>query len=229
MKTLEKILDILYPPICINCKKGIDSQKNILCKKCFNKIQINTAFMCPRCGGRKTTLNNTCHKTPFILAPATFYHEPISALIHYYKYNNLLEIRKILAAILIVYLNNLNINVSKFIISYIPLHKKKERERGFNQSYELARIISNYFNIPLYKTIAKAKYNKPQAKMKSHKERAENVKNAFEITNRKNVVGKNIILVDDVSTSGATLYEISKLLKKNEAKKIIGLVVAKAD
>ena len=120
-------------------------------------------------------------------------------------------------------------DINKFYISYVPIHKIKERKRGFNQSKELALTLSKYFNIPIISTLQKIKNNDPQAKMKSQIDRLNNVSDTIKIKKNINIEGKNIILVDDISTSGATLFESSGILKKYGAKKIIGLVVAKAD
>lgn len=162
------------------------------------------------------------------MAPACLYQKPISSLIHRYKYGKIEEIKKILSAILIVYLKRVGINLNNFIIVPIPLYPARERKRGFNQSDKIAEIISKEFKLQKEDILRRIENNKPQAKMKSHKDREQNMKDSFVVKNNEKIKNKNIILIDDVSTSGITLDEASKILKENGAKKIIGLVVAKA-
>jgi len=120
----------------------------------------------------------------------------------------------------------------------IPLHKRKLHERDFNQAELLAKEVAKQFSIPLENGILKRnQFTFPQAQIKDHKIRRENVKNIFEIerkfvkkckTENKNLLQeKTIILVDDVATTGATLSEAAKVLKQAGAKEVWGLVVAK--
>ena len=115
------------------------------------------------------------------------------------------------------------------IVSPIPLHPGRERERGFNQSDLLAEIFSKHFGLAKINLLERKINNQPQAKSKNYQERQENMKNCFSLVRGGSVKNKNIILVDDVFTSGATLREAARTLKKAGAGKIIGLVVAKAD
>ena len=111
----------------------------------------------------------------------------------------------------------------------IPLHKNRERERGFNQSEAIAKIIASELNLQLKKDLlVRAKETKIQAELKDWNQRKNNLAGAFQIPQPEGIKGKNIILVDDVYTSGATINEAVKTLKENGAKKIIALVIAKA-
>jgi ComF family protein len=192
-------------------------------------IQINDGFYCPTCLARRPDPQNICHgKDHYVLAPATFYKSPLPSLVHNFKYRRLEKISKILSVILITYIKKSQLDTSSFLTTFIPLHFHKERKRGFNQSEEIAKIFCQYFNIPLVKTLKRIKNTKSQAQIKNNQKRAENISNSFLAINPENVKGKSFILIDDISTSGATLKEASKILKENGARKIIGLVVAKA-
>ena len=107
----------------------------------------------------------------------------------------------------------------------MPLHKKRQRLRGFNQSEQLARAISKNFNLEINHNLIRIKHKKAQAKL-HEKNRWENIKNCFSYQG-KNLNNKNILLIDDVATTGATLNECAKVLKENNAKEVWGLVVAK--
>lgn len=222
------ILDILFPPVCISCHMPIDKQSDFLCRACFDKININMWLVCPLCGGKRIT-KSPCHHAPFVLAAACAYHEPIPALIHHYKYAGLEKLQTLLAALMITHIQRAVSDISSYIITYIPLHPHKERMRGFNQSKKLAHIIAHYFSIPCFDLLAKTKHTEPQAKQKERIKRLENVRGCFECINPNDVRGKRILLIDDVCTSGATLWEAARVLQKNHPRTIVALTIAKAE
>lgn len=227
-QTWKFFLDVLFPPQCLNCRLPIADQSKLLCQNCFDEIQLNSSLYCPKCMARLPNRNFLCHDTDYLLAPASRFFPPLPALIHNFKYRGLIKINLMLSGILIAYLKHSGLDISSYSISFIPLHSSKQRERGFNQAETLAKTVSEYFSVPLHPVLKRAVNNKQQAKIKDFQKRAENISGCFQITDAKNVAGKNIVLVDDVSTSGATLAEASRMLKKYGAKRIIALVVAKA-
>lgn len=127
-----------------------------------------------------------------------------------------------------MYLSKTHASFEEYSIVPIPLHPKKERQRGFNQSTYIARLLSSYMNIPLLTdALIRIRQTKTQAFISKDK-RVENVQNSFLVSNPEKIKGKNILLIDDVSTSGATLNAAAQELKKEGARHIVGLVVAKA-
>ena len=247
IKAKNVFLDILFPPICLNCQKYLNAladadltrtnAKNtfnkILCDSCYSSIKINNTLFCPVCRARLANNEKICHfNSPYLLAAATNYDDPvIQNLIHYFKYKGLENLSPILGEILIKYLEDIFRN-SKFIIHNsilvpIPLHFWREKQRGFNQSKLLAKNIANHYNIPLVENLKRIKNTDPQAKSKNSEERIKNISGCFEVKNSESIAGKNVILIDDVFTSGATMDEAVKILKKNGAKKIIALIMAK--
>src|SRR3989344_7225576 len=113
---------------------------------------------------------------------------------------------------------------SDFVLVPVPLHRKRHNWRGFNQAELLSGALSVSLNIPLNKTlVSRRKATKPQVKL-SALERKRNVENAFALSG--NPANKKIILVDDVITSGSTLNELAKLLKKHKASEVWALTVA---
>lgn len=115
-----------------------------------------------------------------------------------------------------------------FILIPIPLQKRRLKWRGFNQAEELAKNISEFLKIPLLSDIlVKEKETLPQVKL-SNKERRGNISNSFFCKNKKKILGKKILLVDDVYTTGYTMKEASNVLKESGAKEVIGIVIARA-
>ena len=115
-------------------------------------------------------------------------------------------------------------NESDLLIVPIPLSARRLRERGFNQSLLIAQELSNYFVQPLANLLKKSE-RRPQSGLAGKKRQA-NIHGAFLWTG-ENLSGRKIILVDDVVTTGATLAEAAKVLKRAGAKKVIGLVFAR--
>lgn len=252
IKIKEIVFDILFPPICLNCQKHLDDRnklmvrrnspsilsgaEGLICEKCLSLIKINNTLFCPVCRARLAENKKICHHRYYkgfyyFLAAAGNYDDPVlQNIIHYFKYKYFQNLAPILGEILVEYLKKLSLVVgrSSFVIISIPLHPGRERERGFNQAKLLAEITARHFNLPLIEALKRIKNNKPQVKIKGLEKRAKNISGCFEIKHPELVKGKNIILVDDVFTSGATMNEAVKILKKNNAKKIIALVLAKA-
>lgn len=225
------ILDVLFPLQCLDCK----TPKTLLCEKCLEKIPINQTLFCAVCHRRLALNKKICHlKAPYILAPAGSYENPVlRELILTLKYRRLKPIAEILAIILNRYIKTLNLNLQKYEIIPVPLHKIRKKERSFNQAEFISTALFTLnpnlgkSDFPRLDYLKRIKNNKPQARIKNYDKRKENISGCFQAVNTENIKGKNIILLDDVSTSGATLEEAAKILKKAGAKKIIGLVVAK--
>ncbi|HEC30480.1 MAG TPA: ComF family protein, partial [Candidatus Yonathbacteria bacterium] len=110
----------------------------------------------------------------------------------------------------------------------IPLSRKRRWSRGFNQAEVLARAISEAEQPTLILSTAlrRTKHNNPQTLIKNKDLRLQNMRGVFEVRNPKEITGKRIIVIDDITTTGATLHEATKVLKKAGAKEAIGFAVA---
>lgn len=169
------------------------------------------------------------------LFAVTPYEDKIAReLIHYFKYKSFLAARNPLQELIFKYLNLFKIKLEKTVAVPIPLHKKRFRERGFNQSEILAEIVGEYFNLPIEtELLTKNKKTKDQIKMKDYDERRKNIKGGFVLNIERlkylKAAGiEKIILVDDVYTSGATIEEAAKLFRRAGFKNINIFVFAKA-
>ena len=130
---------------------------------------------------------------------------------------------------MIAHLEATALPVKQYVIIPVPLHPSRRRERGFNQAELIAKIISAYYNRPLISTgLIRTRPTDYQAHLHGQYARLKNVADAFAARDRHLIRGKNIILVDDVATTGATLHAAAQILKDAGAHKIIGLVAAKA-
>jgi ComF family protein len=109
----------------------------------------------------------------------------------------------------------------------IPLFSSKLRKRGYNQAEILAKELSKKFNVPFQNVLERIRNTKTQVGM-TNIERRKNIKDAFGLINHKSeILDQNVFLVDDVVTTGSTLLEAAKMLKRNGAKRVIGLTLAR--
>nr|WP_312291029.1 ComF family protein [Clostridium chromiireducens] len=155
-----------------------------------------------------------------------YYGGVLKELILKFKYKNNFTAGDILTELLEEYIIN-NFNYKEYIITYIPLSKKSKKVRGFNQCEYMAKRISRDLSIRSLEILIKSKETKEQKTLKKE-ERYENIKNAFNIKRGIKLKGCNIILIDDVITTGATINEAYKLLKKYQVNDIKLLTLAKS-
>ena len=210
LKKIKKIiLDLIFP---IQCLGDCGKWDTWFCQNCLTRIEKHVHVL------EKPSPN--IDQIFF----ATDYTELISKLVHFYKYKYVREISQPLAKIMLAGLPS---NKRFDCLVFVPLHKKKELVRSFNQTYLLAKYISQKTETPIIKgTLQRKKATQIQAQL-DKKQRLLNVKNAFICLNKKAVQDKQILLIDDIYTTGSTLEACAKCLKLAGAKSVTGLTIAK--
>ena len=215
MNIISSILEYIFPTKCIGCKNIGD----ILCEKCLEKIPE------PR-----QPVDN------FIHACFSYKNGTLKHSLWLLKYHGRFPIAKILGKVL--YEQNLDILAEKKIFGLsnevlvvpIPITKTRKRGRGYNQSALLAKAFvensSEKEFIYAGEILEKIRETIPQAKLHNRTERLNNLRGAYVLKNGVGVRGKSIVLVDDVSTTGATLKEARRVLREAGARNVIALVVA---
>lgn len=212
-KIAQFILDILFPAFCIGCQK----EAHFLCADCREKIIIQRvpSLLHPRAV-------HTVHA-------ACAYSQPlVSTLIKQLKYNGIKENALHCAELIISHLLLTGFTAPEnAVVVPVPLSRRRLAQRGFNQSALVALHIAYALSLPCAQNaLTRIRHTAPQTEKKERKDRIENVKGAFACAALHTVKGKNIILIDDVITTGATMSECAKALKSAGAKKVIALVVA---
>ncbi len=222
----QQVLEILFPPICLNCRGYLQSREgreNLLCASCFGGIKIYSNIFRPDPQTNLITLGS-------------YENTALRELIHYFKYNGFLGVKVPLEKLITKWLSINRGLISVFLlpgslIVPIPLHKSRLRARGFNQSEFIAEILSRHLGLPLEKDLLERVRNtRPQIEMKSEKERSENIKDSIRVKPDKAIILSKyprLILVDDVYTSGATMKKAAKVLRQAGTKNITAFVVAK--
>jgi ComF family protein len=170
-----------------------------------------------------------CHNRHLdkILSATDFNNAIVKEVIHKLKYGYIEDLSIPLSLLILNHLQTIDCQIDKrFVIIPVPMYLKKKRRRGFNQSEEIAKLISVSTGIPLSTTLIKTKETKPQMDL-NRKERTENIKNCFAVKNKEEVENKTILLLDDVYTTGMTMDECAKVLKENGSKEVWGLSVAR--
>lgn len=226
-------IECLFPTKCVNCQ----AKGEILCDDCFSLIEIIDQKYCHICTKRKPfdvfKCSSHCRSHLFHLFFATVYNKDplIQGLIHRFKYPPLIKkLDLVLAKTIFVHFELIGVKpnfFNDFIAIPIPLYSKKIKQRGFNQSVEIAKRVSAELKITLNLHIVKRiKNTQPQIKLITKEEKRDNVTDAFECTDSDFIYNKNILLIDDVYTTGSTMEECANTLKKAGAKRVFGCVIA---
>jgi len=219
-------LDFLFPRWCIGCGKEGD----FLCYSCRQRLPRIMPPLCPRCG-RPQPNGIPCPSCVAWQADIDGIRSPfrfdglIREAIHQLKYRNLRALAVSLAQLLQDYL--VANPMPGEVLVPVPLHHKRLRERGYNQSSLLARELGKFINLPVVDDcLIRQRHALPQARTSSINERQSNVAGAFACRNRR-LQDKQVLLIDDVSTSGATLDACAGALKAGGATSVWGLVLAR--
>ncbi|OGP10876.1 MAG: hypothetical protein A3G39_07230 [Deltaproteobacteria bacterium RIFCSPLOWO2_12_FULL_43_16] len=227
---MKAFLNLILPPICPICAQGAEDGR--FCQRCFDSIRFIKSPICSCCGTpfvaeeSEDHLCGVCIKTkrPFSKARSIgFYEGNLLEAIHRFKYNGKTSLSKPLGKIM---LDRFSPNNYDLIVP-VPLHRARLKERGFNQSLLLARELARTYKLPIdYLNLKKIRATDAQINLKG-KDRVANVKGAFAVEDDKAFDGKRVLLIDDVYTTGATIVECGKVLKKAGAKDIDVLTLAR--
>jgi len=223
---LKKVaLDLLFPQWCIGCGREGD----YICGSCRQTLAVIPPPICPGCGRPQSQgiLCSSCAETQAVIdgirSPFLF-DGVIRRAVHELKYRNLRALAAPLAELLYEYI--MKNPIPGDVLVPVPLHRKRYRERGYNQTALLARELGRLSGLPVVgNCLVRQCYTLPQARSTSVGERHDNVAEAFACRDGQ-LQGREVILVDDVSTSGATLNACAGVLKSAGAAAVWGLVIA---
>ncbi|HSH97096.1 MAG: ComF family protein [Methylophilaceae bacterium] len=221
-----KFNQFLFPQACMLCAAS-DGDELAICQDCIADLPRHITDQCPQCAlpAYQNQLCGHCIASPpaFDATHALFRYEfPVDAMLQRYKYQHLLNMAQTFAQMII---NDLpNASLPDLIIP-MPLHPLRLKERGFNQSLEIARIVGKTLNIKVdAQACSRIKSSPPQASLPL-KERVKNMQGAFACNIKLDSL--NIALIDDVMTTGASLNALAKTVKKAGASNVECWVVAR--
>lgn len=228
-KIWEKIKDYVFPVHCLGCEEeGI-----WLCSNCKKKIDITGCFYCPICH-KQSDLGKCCEECKqessldsHIAISKYDENNLIGKVIQTLKYSYAEDVSKAIEDIIKDFLNtNYNIFSNIDLIVPVPLHKKRYVQRGFNQSDIIANLVFKNLDKKKENILERIRHTGQQAKLK-REERLKNLSGAFKLKNNIDLKNKNILLVDDVFTTGSTLQECAKVLKDSGVSRVVGFSVAR--
>lgn len=226
---ISSLLNILFPekcpvcqmpaknhaiaPICSDCWKAVIPYEGPACRRCGKPLVSEIATICGDC------IQN---EPPFVYSRSFgLYNGVLRKAINLLKYHNIKRLSRPLSDILL----SISIPEADAVIP-VPLHKNRLRQREFNQSALLAGHIGEKTGISvILNCLVKVEDTMPQVGLSSHARR-KNIRRAFQVKNIKQIEGKNIVLMDDVVTTGATVRECSRVLKEAGAENIYVITLA---
>lgn len=221
MFNYRTLQDGLFAQNCVLCGAS-ETNHHAVCKACLNDLPWHASTSCPQCGlSSSGQLCGSCISNPpdFDLTRAAFnYNFPINNMMQHYKYGDALTLCMFFGQIL----NQKVVLDTVDLIVPMPMHPARLKERGFNQALEIAKIFSK--EKLDYTSVIRQKLTPPQASLPL-KDRVKNIKGAFAVN--ADLTGKRIAIVDDVMTTGASLNELAKTLKKAGASHVECWVIAR--
>jgi competence protein ComFC len=207
--------------LCDDCKVSSTRIKHPFCSRCSRPFdgQISKEFCCPNCEDQPLA---------FDCAVSVWRADGVLRdLIHRFKYEGKFYLRRVLAEFLLDAIRDDRITASPVdAIVPVPLHPARRRERGFNQAAALAEILSRRTAIPVFHCLQRRCYTQTQTQF-DRAERRRNLRNAFALRKNSDVTGKNLVLLDDVLTTGSTLHECALVLRKAEVASVRAITVAR--
>lgn len=253
MELFHRLISLLFPSRCIVCRQTVntdtvkESIKNTpvdkltvnkyieVCSGCFSKLPLNDTC-CISCAlplpeNTNNALCGRCISKPpgFDYCYSLFrYEDDIIYLVHQLKFSEKISYARSLGEMLFLRLQAeiQRTNEKPDCLLPVPLHNKRLRQRGFNQSIEIARVVSKKMEIPIvYDMVKRERQTEAQTGLNA-KQRQKNIRNAFRVSGK--VRYEHVLVIDDVVTTGATVNELARLLKKNKVKRVGVLSVARA-
>jgi len=233
---MKALLDLVYPRQCAGCGMRVGEAEGHLCLDCISDTTLLTPPYCEVCGepvSGRVDHAYTCHqcatRRPCYdwARAATRYEGPVRDALHDFKYRQALWLQNDLVQLLVaLYHVHLHATPIDAVIP-VPLHRRRRRQRGFNQSEFLARGLSQEIMRPLLlKKLVRIGYTGSQTSLSAN-ERVKNVRGAFTVRQEAEMEGKCILLLDDVVTTGATVSECARVLKNAGADRVVVLSVAR--
>jgi competence protein ComFC len=227
-------LDFLFPRFCVGCGKEGD----FICNSCQAALIRIEPPVCPKCGKPQTSSAASSEMSPLLCSNCVDWEADIDAIrspfrfegvirkaVHEFKYRNLRASAGRLAALMGDYLDKYPASFD--VLAPVPLHPKRLKERGYNQSQLLANELGKLTGAPVNDNcLERTIYNVPQAKTRNVEERRRNVIGIFSCKS-EDFLEKRVLLIDDVTTSGATLNSCATALKKAGAASVWGLTLAR--
>lgn len=236
LEPLRALVSLFYPPLCVVCSAGVDAGK-YLCSECEEKtLRIKPPF-CEKCSEQfagaisgSFSCANCAHRRLYFDAAVSCYRSRgiVRTLVHQFKYGRRFHLRHPLADWLGETIHDPRLRDRRFdILVPVPLHPARERERGFNQAQLLAELLSARISVPVRPALERIRYTTTQTAF-DRAERMENLRDAFRLRKKAHVRDLRVLLIDDILTTGSTLSECARVLRRAGAISVHAATAARA-
>jgi len=219
----HSLIDFIFPPVCIVCDNALIKNEDFVCDSCLRSLPFNNNYLFDK---DISSLPGTVYFSEFHWCIDSC--EDILKIIHFFKYFEFKNLKNKLGEFLIDRIKKYGLEKKIDFILPVPLHKKRKKMRGYNQSSLLAEKIISEIPLAYGEHILKRIVNSKSQTRLTREERAQNVKGIFRVERSDEIKNKNLLLVDDVFTTGATVNECSRVLRENGAKSVTVLTVVYA-
>ncbi len=203
--------------MCIHCGKRINKQNDFLCENCLNNIEYLIPVV--------TKVEGLSYD---YLISIVRYRGVAVSVIYNLKFFNLKSISDFIAELIYKQIKKLKLMLDLNIITSVPLHSVRKRERGYNQAALIAKKLATLLKCEYSSDIIERVTNTLSQATLEHEDRMRNISQAFKLKKNIDLKHKSVILLDDVFTTGSTVEECCKVLKKAGPKKIIVLTMGRA-
>lgn len=215
MKVIHWLLDLIYPPRCAFCRRLLSAREKGVCRFCRPKLPYVPA------DGQVQHFRNVDK----CLSPL-YYHGNVKDSLHRYKFGGATAYADIYSEFIVKCIDENQISCDS--ITWVPLSRRRLRKRGYDQAELLAELIAKHLGQRPVRLLKKLRDTPPQSQTGSAEKRRANIAGAYACLHPEQVQGKRILLVDDIVTTGATLSEAAKVLKKAGAKEVICATLARS-
>jgi ComF family protein len=205
----QRLLNVLFPPKCVLCRRILSQQQTHLCPKCRASA--------PKAQGLK-------RQVKYIKDHTTLWHyeDNVRKSIHRYKFGGQRSYVRAYGPLLAMQILQ---DIPQFdVLTWVPISARRRRQRGYDQVELLAQEVARELGITALPVLRKIRHNKPQSSIHGQAQRRANVLGAYAITG--DVAGKTILLLDDVLTTGATLSECARMLQEAGARRVYAATIA---
>lgn len=223
----ESLIELIFPTYCLCCGRYGD----LICTECLGLLPLNGSSICQKCGKPSLYFVESCRecrKRQFLFEQARslgLYQDGLRELVHCFKYGGNKRLADVLSRLMVERVEDGFFDVD--LVTYVPLSKKKQHKRGFNQAQLLAKCLAERLNLELVDVLKQNRETKDQSKLPAA-DRKINVKEVYSA--KRDILPGNcrILLVDDVFTTGSTINECTKVLKSAGAKSVKVVTIARA-
>ncbi len=225
---MDRLIDLLFVPKCVGCKERLDNSKRLLCDSCYEKYEDAKAKYCEFCGFEAkicTCMPNLMVEScclnyrKLVFYPVGGDKSIIRSIVYTMKRGHSIPLIRFLAE----EISELSVDTDEnTVVTFCPRLEKSRKKYGYDHACMLAKYYAKLLGLPLVYAFKRNVFHKSvEQKLLNYRQRAANIKGAYLLRNNKHIVGKRIILIDDVVTSGATVSECTSLLYAAGAKEVV--------